>query len=133
MKRVALCCSLLLTPAHLHAGEFCLLDDTELFACTFQDGKKAVELCDAVWLDDAKVTYGFFRPGAGVEKEIVADMAGLVTEPWSGTGDHIFEAVTIFADDAYGYQLWWSGARAPDSEISGGINVLHKGETIAAL
>ena len=133
MKRAfSICLALTAAPPAL-AGEYCQLDGTELFACTFQAGKKAVELCDAVWMDGAMVSYGFFRRGGAVEKEIVTDMAGLTVTPWSGVGTTMSEAVTIHAGDGYGYELWWEAPRGTTGEETGGITVLKDGETLATL
>ena len=58
--KIYLSAALTLCAGMAQAGEYCLLDGTEVFSCTFNGGAKAVELCDAVWEDGDMASYGFF-------------------------------------------------------------------------
>lgn len=116
-----------------HAGEYCLLDGTELFSCTFNDGAKAVELCDALWEDGDKLSYGFFKTGGAVEKEIVQEKTDMFYTPWNGTGSYVTESVTFDGGGGYAYEVWAGGEREPDAQLEGGINVLKDNSVIANL
>ncbi|MEC7764035.1 MAG: hypothetical protein VX874_19180 [Pseudomonadota bacterium] len=116
------------------AGEFCVMDGGVRFACTFDGGAKAVEVCDMIEADEARASYGFFRPGAAPEMSIEVDMASLYVEPWSGMGGTIWETVKFFAEDGvHAYQVWYSGDRAAGDEVSGGLNVYNGNDVIASM
>ncbi|WP_417240067.1 hypothetical protein [Celeribacter halophilus] len=68
--KIYLSAALTLRAGMAQASEYCLLDGTEMFSCTFNGGAKAVELCDAVWEDGDMASYGFFKSNRNVEKEI---------------------------------------------------------------
>jgi hypothetical protein len=70
MKQTYLSAALTLCAGMAQAGEYYLLDGTEMFSCTFNGGAKAVELCDAIWEDDDMASYGFSKFNRNVEKEI---------------------------------------------------------------
>ena len=115
------------------AGEYCTVDDSVMFSCTFNGGKKAVEVCDtSYWADGDDAAYAFFKSSGAIEKEIIADKASLIATPWNGMGGSIWESVTFFSDD-YGYEVWWSAEQAADAEITGGITVSQSGVTLAEL
>jgi len=119
----------LLAATPLAAGEYCVLDGTEVFACTFNGGEKAVEVCDAEWMGDFMASYGFFKVGGDVEKEIETDMASLTYTEWSGMGP-MSEAVAFHTDTGHSYEVWWS---FEDGAEYGGINVLEGGNVLATL
>ncbi|MEY8880862.1 hypothetical protein [Donghicola sp. XS_ASV15] len=115
------------------AGQYCTLDESVMFACTFNDGKKAVEVCDTTyWAEGDNAAYAFFKTTGEVEKEIITDKASLIATPWNGVGNTIWETVTFYSDD-YGYEVWWSIDRNSDAVPVGGINVLQNGATLAEL
>ncbi|MEC3861896.1 hypothetical protein VK792_11430 [Mesobacterium sp. TK19101] len=115
------------------AGQFCEIDGSEMFACTFKGGAKAVELCDAFWLDGNMASYGFFNRNGVVEKGIVIDKAALIARPWSGMGRYISESITFPVAGGYAYEVFWSVDRNTNAEIEGGILVLKDGNEIATL
>ncbi|UYV38962.1 hypothetical protein N4R57_08090 [Rhodobacteraceae bacterium D3-12] len=115
-----------------HAGAFCELDGTEMFSCTLKNGAKAVEVCDAIWLDGDMVSYGYFTPGGKVEKQIVTDKASVTATPWNGMGNYVSESVTFWTDDGYGYEVYWTGHRGGEID-GGGINVNKDNKVIANL
>ena len=109
------------------AGEFCEIDGSERFVCTFKNGQKAVEVCDAFWLDDDHATYGFFIPGQETEMDITQDMTTMVYQPWNGMGNPPWASVTFRApNSAYAYTVWYEGD-------DGGITVQKNDEDIATL
>ncbi|WP_425071244.1 hypothetical protein [Sagittula sp. S175] len=117
---------LLALASPLMAGEFCTLDGTERFSCTLKNGTKAVEVCDALWLDVDTASYGFFTPGQEPEMEIAQEMTGMLYEPWGGVGTP-WGSVTFNApDDVHSYTVWYQGN-------DGGITVQKNGEDIAML
>lgn len=119
--------------ATAQAGEYCTIDESVMFACTFKGGEKAVEVCDTnYWADGDNAAYGFFKTGGGIEKEIITDKASLNVTPWSGVGSAIWEAVTFYSGE-YGYEVWWSIERAGDAPMDGGITVMQNGAVLAEL
>lgn len=114
------------------AGEYCELDGSEMFSCTFSNGTKAVEVCDAYWMDGDMASYGFFKRGGAVEKEIITDKASLIYDEGTGMGSLMSESVTFQAEGGYAYEVYW-WAEQGDDALSGGINVLKNGDTIADL
>lgn len=132
MTRKFLALFALLGATSATAGEYCELDGSEMFSCTFKHGAKAVEVCDAYWLDGDMASYGFFKRGSAVEKEIITDKASLIYNEGSGMGGLMSESVTFQAGGGYAYEVFWS-AEQGDARISGGINVLKNGDEIANL
>ncbi|QYX55334.1 hypothetical protein K1T73_09415 [Roseovarius sp. SCSIO 43702] len=126
----ALLAALHLIPAH--AGDYCVLDGTEMFACTFKNGAKRIEVCDAAWLAGDMVSYGFLDARGTVEKETVLDKASLPYIPWSGVGGSATGSV-IFPSGDHLYGVWMASERVPDGEVEGGINVARDGAEIARL
>ncbi|CUH75247.1 hypothetical protein [Tropicibacter naphthalenivorans] len=124
MIRTTLAALCLATPAL--AGEYCLIDGTERFSCTFNNGGKAVEVCDAIWDDDDIATYGFFIPGQDPELELRNEMTGMLYTKWNGMGEPFGSVSFNNADWSYTYEVWYAGE-------DGGINVLKQGEQIASL
>ena len=114
------------------ASSYCTLDDTAMFSCTFQNGAKAVEVCDAIWLDGDQAAYGFFKRDGTIEKEIITDKASLIYDTGTGLGAQLSESVSFNTNDGYTYEVYWSAARDAD-DVSGGINVLQNGDSIANL
>ncbi|MCT4579569.1 hypothetical protein [Donghicola sp.] len=134
MARIALTAVLLgaMTSA-AQAGEYCTLDESVMFTCTFNNGAKAVEVCDTnYWADGDNASYGFYKRGGAIEKEIITDKASLIATPWSGVGRSIWEAVTFYSGE-YGYEVWWSTERAEDAVLEGGITVTQNGAVLANL
>lgn len=116
-----------------HAGQYCAVDNSVMFACTFNGGQKAVEVCDTnFWADGDNASYAFFKSNGQIEKEIITDKASLIATPWNGMGNSIWETVTFFSGD-YGYEVWWSGERDAGSEVLGGITVTQNGDILAEL
>ncbi|MEC9199445.1 MAG: hypothetical protein VX974_17720 [Pseudomonadota bacterium] len=115
------------------AGEYCTIDESVMFACTFNGGKKAVEVCDTnYWADGDNAAYGFFETGGWIEKEIITDKASLNVTPWSGVGSSIWETVTFYSGDC-GYEVWWSVERSDDAPLHGGITVTQSGAALVEL
>ena len=133
MKKQIVAAGFALFAAPALAGEYCLLDDGEMFTCTFQGGAKAVEVCDAFWLDDTAVSYAFFKRNGEIEKEIVTEKALLIATPFNGMGSVITEAVRFNAGEGYAYEVFYSSERSADAVEEGGINVLKDEEVIATL
>lgn len=132
MKRILLATFALVGASAASAGEFCELDGSEMFRCTFNGGAKAVEVCDAYWLDGDMASYGFFKRGGEIEKEIITDKASLIYDEGTGMGGMMSESVTFQAGGGYAYEVFW-WAQQGDAQISGGINVLQNGDEIASL
>jgi hypothetical protein len=119
--------------AAAQAGEYCTIDESVMFVCTFNGGKKAVEVCDTnYWADGDNAAYGFFKTGGGIEKEIITDKASLNVTPWNRVGSSIWETVTFYSGD-YGYEVWWSAERGDDAPLNGGITVTQNGAVLAEL
>jgi len=133
MKHLTLSIALLITAGAAQAGRFCELDGTEVFSCTFKDGTRGVEVCNAIWAEGSKVAYGFFKSDGTVEKEILQDMATLEAAPWNGLGAFMSESVTFDGGGGYSYEVWSGSERAADATPIGGINVLRDGALIADL
>ncbi|WP_418593526.1 hypothetical protein [Ponticoccus sp. (in: a-proteobacteria)] len=111
----------------LLAEQFCELDESVRFACTFDGGAKAVEVCDAFWLDGDQAQYGFFRPGQPPELAITQDLASLYYTPWNGMGGEPWSSVTFNAPGGdYRYDVWSSGE-------TGGITVMKGATEVATL
>lgn len=132
MTRTLFAILALMGASAVHAGEFCDLDGTEMFRCTFDGGAKAVEVCDAVWREGDMASSGFFKRGGGVEKEIVTDKASLIYDEGTGMGSVLSESVTFQAGGGYAYRIYWWADRG-DAQISGGISVLRDGAEVADL
>lgn len=132
MKRTLFAACALMTATAASAGEFCELDGSEMFSCTFNNGAKAVEVCDAYWLDGDMASYGFFKRGGDIEKEIVTDKASLIYDEGTGMGGMMSESVTFQAGGGYAYEVFW-WAEQGDDALNGGINVLQNGDEIASL
>lgn len=114
------------------AGEFCGLDAGLRFSCTFEDGAKALEVCDMMERDGRWASYGFFAPGTSPELSLMNEMVELGVTPWNGVGRATWEAVTFHSDDwAYRYEVWASVERAGEGEVLGGVNV-YRGEDLVA-
>ncbi|MBY6115224.1 hypothetical protein KUW09_12605 [Mameliella alba] len=125
MKSILPALMLLGSPAL--AGQYCEIDGTERFACTFNNGAKAVEVCDAIWQDGMQATYGYFAPGKAPELELSMDMASIYYVPWNGMTRVPNASVTFRSEDgAYGYEVWYEGE-------DGGINVSRDNEVLATL
>lgn len=133
MKNLTLSTALIFIASMAQAGQYCLLDGTEMFSCTFNGGAKGVELCDAIWEDGDMASYGFFKSDGEVEKEIVSEKVVLAYTPWNGMGSYVSESVTFSADGGYAYEVWSGGEQAADAELDGGINVMQNNEVIATL
>lgn len=118
---------LLLLASPAFAGDFCTLDDTERFTCTLKGGKKAVTVCDALWLDGDTATYAFYTPGSDPEMQIDQPMQSMMYEPWTGMGAEPWASVTFNAPDyIHAYKVWYQGE-------AGGITIQKNGEDIATL
>lgn len=125
MTRLAMLAALTLSTPAL-AGQYCQIDGTEAFSCTFNNGAKALELCNAIWEDDFRATYGYFIPGQEPELDLSNDMAEMQYTAWNGMGEPSGSVTYHSADHAYGYEVWYAGD-------DGGINVLKGNETLATL
>lgn len=115
------------------AGQFCLLDGTEMFTCTLNGGKKGVEVCDAIWEDGDKAAYGFFKSNGNVEKQILQDKSTITGTPWNGMGNFVSDSVTFDGGGGYEYEVWSGAERSAGARMMGGINVMKDGELIADL
>ncbi|WP_332937728.1 hypothetical protein [Celeribacter halophilus] len=133
MKKTCLSAALILGAGMAQAGEYCLLDGTEVFSCTFNGGAKAVELCDAIWEDGDMASYGFFKSNGEVEKEILQEKVTMLATPWNGMGNYVSESVRFDADQSYSYEVWSGGERAEGAVLEGGINVIKNNDVIATL
>lgn len=133
MKTITLSAALVFVAGVAHAGQYCQLDGTEMFFCTFNGGSKAVELCDAIWEDGDMASYGFFKSNGEVEKEIVEEKVTLFYTPWNGMGSYVSETVTFHADGGYAYEVWSGGEQSADADLEGGINVMQNNDVIATL
>ncbi|NIY79982.1 hypothetical protein HCZ23_10950 [Celeribacter sp. HF31] len=133
MKRLSLATALIFAAGMAQAAQYCLLDGTEVFSCTFNGGAKAVELCDAIWEDGDMVSYGFFKSNGEVEKEILQEKVTLSYTPWNGMGTYMSDSVTLSADGGYAYEVWAGGEQSAEAALEGGINVLQNDDVIATL
>ncbi|MEL0438878.1 hypothetical protein [Phycobacter sp. K97] len=131
MKHMFLSVTVVCLAGWAQAGQYCLLDGTEMFSCTLKGGSRGVEVCNAVWEDGTKAAYGYFKSTGEIEKEILQDMATITATPWNGMGDFISDSVTFDAGGGYAYEVWWGSERAADAKLTGGINVLRHGTLIA--
>lgn len=132
MTRTLLTTLALMGATTVSAGEYCELDGSEMFFCTFNNGAKGVEVCDAYWLDGDMASYGFYKRGGEIEKEIITDKASLIYDEGTGMGSMMSESVTFQAEGGYAYEVYWWAERG-DDQINGGINVQKNGEEIANL
>lgn len=132
MRFLAITTLALMGTTAAYAGEYCDLDGSEMFRCTFNGGAKAVEICDAYWMDGDMASYGFFKRGGQIEKEIVTDKASLIYDEGTGMGNFLSESVTFQAGGGYAYEVYWAAERS-DDQIGGGILVKKNGEDIANL
>ncbi|EAP78886.1 hypothetical protein NAS141_03973 [Sulfitobacter sp. NAS-14.1] len=132
MRRAFLTALAVMTSSAATAGSYCELDGSEMFTCTFNGGAKAVEVCDAFWMDGDMASYGFFKSSGEVEKEIITDKASLLYNEGTGMGTMMSESVTFQTEDGYGYEVFW-WAEQGDVEASGGVNVHKDGSEIASL
>ncbi|WP_417278832.1 hypothetical protein [Celeribacter sp.] len=133
MKRISLATALFFAAGMAQAGQYCLLDGTEVFSCTFNNGAKAVELCDAIWEDGDMASYGFFKSNGEVEKEILQEKVTLSYAAWNGMGSYMTDSVTFNADGGYAYEVWAGVERDAEAEAEGGITVIQNNEVLATL
>ena len=133
MKKLIFSTALVVIAGAAQAGNYCQLDGTEMFSCTLKNGTRGVTVCNAVWENGEKASYGFYKSNGVVEKEIVQDIATLTATPWNGMGNYISESVTFSAGDGYAYEVWWASERAAGAQLEGGINVLQDSSVIANL
>ena len=132
MKRALLTALAMMTSSAAMAGSYCELDGSEMFSCTFNGGAKAVEVCDAFWMDGDMASYGFFQTSGELEKEIIVDKASLLYNEGTGMGTVMSESVTFQTEDGYGYEVYWWAERG-DAEVGGGLTVYQDGSEIADL
>ncbi|MBW6418658.1 hypothetical protein [Celeribacter sp. PS-C1] len=125
--------ALILVAGGAQAGQYCLLDGTEMFSCTFNGGAKAVEICDAIWEDGEMASYGFFKANGEVEKEILQEKVTLSYAAWNGMGTYMTDSVTFHADGGYDYEVWAGAERDAEADFEGGITVIQNNEVLATL
>lgn len=133
MKHFIMSIAAICAAGSVQAGQFCELDGTEMFSCTFKGGTRGVEVCNAIWADGEKAAYGYFKSSGAVEKDILQDMTTITVTPWNGMGTFVNESVTFDGGGGYAYEVWSGSERAENATVVGGINVMKDGAIIADL
>ena len=101
-----------------------------LFHCTFQGGKKAVDIC----LQGDVVLYRFGPVSGTAELLLARSVIGVDMTPWSGVGRAIWEEVT-FHNNVYSYHISYSVDRIASEEVlpTGGLIVAEGDSELADL
>lgn len=102
---------------------------TEVFACSFNGGAKAVQVC----VSGADLTYRFGASPAAPELALAQPLDDGTFQPWPGVGSAIWESVA-FRNGGYAYEVWSSQERDPNAPPeAGGVNVTNNGKAVAEL
>ncbi len=114
----------------------CEVGETRHFACSFENGTKAVELCH----DDMQARYVFGPARGPAELRLTRALSEVGLVPWPGIGRTIWEEIT-FENEDHAYVVHGSIERVyPQNEtdeitvvVSGGILVEKSGREVASL
>jgi hypothetical protein len=83
--------------------------------------------------DGAHVLYRFGKIRQTPDIELISTVRKVGYTPWAGVGSSIWESVSIGNGDII-YEAYSSIERAPENpEISGGVEVLKGGKTLASI
>ena len=110
----------------------CSTGETEIFACSFHAGRKAVSLCTT----PERITYRYGPPGTEPELVMARGYTEVSVQPWNGIGRAIWESVS-FANAGHRYELGMSLDKidAVDGRpaTGGSILIRRDGDTLADL
>ena len=120
-----------LLASQAHAA--CAPGQETFLSCTFQNGRKAVDVC----VQGSTASYRFGPTGGAAELALTVPISALDYTPWPGIGSNIWERV-IFTNGGVSYEVYGSVSKAVDTkgqpaEIYGGIDVFEKGSLLASL
>lgn len=110
----------------------CAIGEAEIFSCTFNSGKKSVEICQR----SDTVSYRFGVPGRPSELALSHPMSAVAYAPWNGIGRAIWESVEFQnADVTYivGMSLDKVTAVEGGNPFGGSIEIRQNGAEIAYL
>ncbi len=115
------------------AGAACGSFQETFMSCTFQDGRKSVEVC----VGQKTASYRYGPTGGAAELALTVPLSDVEHIPWPGVTGTIWERL-IFTNGDVQYDVYGSiskrqNADGTPSEIYGGIDVNQNGETLAAL
>jgi hypothetical protein len=104
---------------------------TELFACTFQGGQKAVRID----LYDSTVRYRFGKPGQMPELVLLRDVRQAAMTPWNGFGGSIWDEIAITNQGVTYIAASWVDRRANGGAgaINGTLLVMRGSRQLAEL
>lgn len=110
----------------------CASVEAEIFSCTFNSGKKSVEICQRGDI----ITYRFGKTGRPPELALNRPMSAVAYTPWNGFGRSIWESVA-FQNKGVTYAVGMSMGKFIAAEggnpYSGSIEVQQNGSEIAYL
>ena len=126
----------LLTFAATQAHALCQPGEEPFMTCTFQDGRKAVDVC--VHVDQViTASYRFGPTGGTPELALTVPNMDLDYTPWPGVGGSIWERL-VFTNNDVEYDVYASRVRGADENgngqpARGGIEVRQNGTVLATL